>query len=174
MLGLDPTKSDTDGDGIPDGQEDFDGDGLANVFEIALGTDPTREDSDGDGVLDGQSDADGDGLTDVREFALGIDPFKTDSDGDGFGDADEVELVSSPSDPLDIPLQSVVLEFSVENLLSDYGFTLAEISVLNTAAHGFTSDGLALSEISVLNTAAQEAIARETQTTVFSVKNVDP
>src|SRR5439155_13694162 len=60
--GLDQTKADTDGDGIPDGDEDFDGDGLKNRQEIARGTDPRSADTDSDG------------FDDPTEIDLGTDP----------------------------------------------------------------------------------------------------
>lgn len=46
VLGLDPTKADTNDDGILDGDEDTDADGLSNIEEIRLGTDPAKRDSD--------------------------------------------------------------------------------------------------------------------------------
>ncbi len=49
-IGTDPTKADTDGNGIPDGEEDPDGDGLANVDEQKTDTDPTKADTDGNGI----------------------------------------------------------------------------------------------------------------------------
>ena len=39
--GLDPSRVDTDGDGVPDDEEDTDGDGVANGLEWALSVDPT-------------------------------------------------------------------------------------------------------------------------------------
>jgi hypothetical protein len=63
-LGTDPNNPDTDGDGVPDGQDqdplnapqpvDTDGDGLTDDDEANLGTDPNNPDSDADGLLDGQ------------------------------------------------------------------------------------------------------------------------
>jgi hypothetical protein len=52
MMGLDPTKIDSFGDGILDGDRDYDQDGLSNAREIALGTQPMRADSDSDGWND--------------------------------------------------------------------------------------------------------------------------
>ncbi|WP_185160425.1 YPDG domain-containing protein [Mammaliicoccus sciuri] len=51
LIGTDPTKADTDGNGIPDGDEDFDKDGISNKDE----SDPksnTPTDKDGDGKPD--------------------------------------------------------------------------------------------------------------------------
>ena len=64
LLGTDPLKADTNGNGIADGVEaangatdganpDIDGDGVANWTEVAQGTDPFTADTDGDGVNDG-------------------------------------------------------------------------------------------------------------------------
>ncbi|MFT4262811.1 MAG: Ig-like domain-containing protein [Nocardioides sp.] len=61
-LGLDPYNPDTDGDGVADGAEDADADGISNVDEVtgaqnpAFGnepTDPGDSDSDDDGYSDG-------------------------------------------------------------------------------------------------------------------------
>ncbi len=73
--------TDTDGDGIPDGLEDKDHDGVVDPGE----TDPTKTDSDGDGIPDGTEDKDHDGVVDPGE----TDPTKTDSDGDGLPDGTE-------------------------------------------------------------------------------------
>jgi hypothetical protein len=71
--------------------KDSDGDGLSDVFEVALGTDPMDADTDNDGVLDGQEpnpadDNDGDGLINA------LDP---DSDNDGLYDGTEMGLPCS-------------------------------------------------------------------------------
>jgi hypothetical protein len=117
--GTDASLSDTDEDGLTDGQE---------VLEI--GTSPLVADTDGDGVLDGDEvtqatdpldgvtdvpaaespapeepgvaeepadveaavtlgDSDGDGLEDAIETGLGTDPFDLDTDDDGLTDGDE-------------------------------------------------------------------------------------
>ncbi len=69
-LGLDPTKWDTDGDGLSDGWE------LQN--RATLGTDPTKADTDGDG------------LNDRLEITLGTSVSVADSDKDGLLDGEEV------------------------------------------------------------------------------------
>lgn len=48
----DPLNGDTNNDGILDGENDYDGDGLINRLELELGTDVELRDSDGDGVED--------------------------------------------------------------------------------------------------------------------------
>ena len=74
---------DSDGDGIPDGQDDY-------PYDAANG------------------DADSDGLQDHIELELGTDPTNSDSDNDGYLDGDEVESGSDPLDPLDVPLSSAL------------------------------------------------------------------
>jgi Mg-chelatase subunit ChlD len=94
-----PTTADTDRDGVPDGAEDLDGDGLDAVREQSLKTDPAEADTDADGLTDGaevarhtnplKADTDGDGLLDGAEVAAGLNPLKKDTDGDGVLDPDE-------------------------------------------------------------------------------------
>jgi len=104
-----PNSRDSDKDGISDGAEDVDGDGLTNLDEQRLGTAPLRADTDGDGVNDG------------TEVAQGSDPLKadqprgpplgggappivptptlTDTDGDGLEDIFEEEAGTNPNNP---------------------------------------------------------------------------
>ncbi len=98
-LGYDPTKADTDGDGILDGLEDKDNDGLPNAGEVLAETDSNNRDTDGDGILDGAEDQDGDGLGNAREFLAGTLPNVADTDGDGWNDESEVTAGSNPLDP---------------------------------------------------------------------------
>lgn len=92
IVGTDPTKYDTNNDGIRDADGDEDGDGLSNITEVQLGTLPTAVDSDFDGLTDSEevniyatnplvADSDGDGLTDGEEIKLGLDPMNPQTDG---------------------------------------------------------------------------------------------
>ncbi|ADU21934.1 cellulose-binding family II [Ruminococcus albus 7 = DSM 20455] len=67
ILGLDPQKADTDGDGLND-YDEF----------ILIGTDPLN------------SDTDKDGLNDLSDIKMGFDPNKVDTDGDGVIDSEEI------------------------------------------------------------------------------------
>ena len=113
--GTDPSRPDTDFDGLLDAEEilsantnpfvaDMDGDGLFDGEEVVLGTDPMNTDTDGDGMPDGwevpngldpltddtADDLDGDGLANLREYVLGTSPMSVDSDGDGIPDRTEI------------------------------------------------------------------------------------
>jgi hypothetical protein len=98
-----PGLADTDGDGVLDGDEDLDFDGLVTALERDLGSDPLKLDSDGDGIGDialllgpdmgaQTGDSDGDGLSDESEARLGTDPLNVDSDHDGIPDSQEFHL----------------------------------------------------------------------------------
>lgn len=96
----DSTKADSDENGVNDGDEDFDDDGLTNLEEFLTNTYPYSNDSDNDGLSDGDevkkygtdplvADTDGDGLEDGDEIILGTDPLVQDTDGDGVIDSKE-------------------------------------------------------------------------------------
>lgn len=128
--GSDPNLSDTDGDGLSDGEEaaagtsptksDSDGDGLNDKYESeTTGLDPLRPDSDRDGMPDGweasngldptsaagadgaDGDLDGDGLSNLDEYRNNSNPRSRDTDGDGVSDSVEVANGSDPSDASD-------------------------------------------------------------------------
>jgi hypothetical protein len=101
-LGTDPFDLDSDDDGIPDGVEDANRNGLVDPDE----TNPAQRDSDGDGLTDGVErgltsgvgDPDGEGplrATEPTLFTADADPASTtspllaDTDGDGIGDGQE-------------------------------------------------------------------------------------
>ncbi|MGC6426328.1 MAG: LamG-like jellyroll fold domain-containing protein [Akkermansiaceae bacterium] len=87
--GTDPTLSDTDGDGILDGEELI-------LGEDNFITDPLKEDVDSDGLTDGEETSMDNGFI--------TDPNKVDTDGDTFTDKDEIENGTDPTDAADPPL----------------------------------------------------------------------
>jgi hypothetical protein len=117
--GTDPNDSDTDGDGLIDGDEvnlyasnplsiDTDNDSLTDDYEVNESlTDPNDSDSDNDDLTDGyelndsltdpnDSDSDDDGLTDGIEINTNLtDPNDADSDDDGLNDGIEINIYSS-------------------------------------------------------------------------------
>jgi IPT/TIG domain-containing protein len=111
---LDWLSSDTDGDGIRDGQDDVDHDGVPNIDEYLREIRSAANDRhygqldacypdsdaafcliggldiDGDGILNRfDDDDDGDGLPDTLEKAYRLDPLQADTDGDGVSDGYE-------------------------------------------------------------------------------------
>ena len=88
VTGTDPTLIDTDENGITDGDEDFDEDGLTNLQEYELGTEPYNDDTDGDGLNDGEE---------INTY--NTDPLKKDTDDDGLEDGDEIYLETDPTNP---------------------------------------------------------------------------
>ena len=96
----DPTNADTNGNGVLDGDEDYDEDGLCNLAEVQEGTNPLLADTDYDGLTDGEEvtkyltspltvDTDDDGLKDGADVRLGFDPLNPDTNGNGVPDRDE-------------------------------------------------------------------------------------
>ncbi|SHO49444.1 cellulose binding domain-containing protein [Anaerocolumna xylanovorans] len=90
ILNTNPLVTDTDGNGIPDSDEDRDLDKLSNKEELALGLDPAYYDSDYDTLSDYdevgiyktnplQKDTDGDGASDSLELKNGTDPLTANS-----------------------------------------------------------------------------------------------
>lgn len=88
----DPLMQDSNQDGVLDGKEDADSDGLTNLEEITLGTNSTKADSDYDGLSDSEEvntygsdplkyDTDEDGISDGNEILLGLDPLNSLTDG---------------------------------------------------------------------------------------------
>ena len=88
----DPTKKDTDGDGLSDGVETNTGN---YVSATNTGTDPRNADSDDDGLVDGDETNTGEL---VDEENTGTDPNNSDSDGDGYSDGYEVAGGTDPND----------------------------------------------------------------------------
>jgi hypothetical protein len=79
----DPTRADTDADGLSDGEEDENANGAVDEGE----TDPLLRDTDGDGLSDG---------AEVNDY--GTDPLVKDTDGGGVDDGTEVN--EDDTDPL--------------------------------------------------------------------------
>ena len=91
VLHTDPTLKDSDNNGINDGDEDFDKDGITNLEEYSYGTNPMKMDSDGDELSDydeiftyktlaNNPDSDEDGALDGWEVENGYSPLNYDKE----------------------------------------------------------------------------------------------
>lgn len=137
-----PTDSDTDGDGIIDGEE-----ATLRHRGVRAGTlvgllwscskqtfvalaDPTLADTDDDGLddpvelSDGSSafsaDSDDDGLSDADEQEWGSDPNNVDTDGDGFRDGDDADADFTPVEAEErIAKRTWALEYAEGVMLGD-------------------------------------------------------
>ena len=68
-----PRKADTNHNGVKDGKENPDHDGLTNLQEQVVGTNPRKADTNNNGIKDGKDDQDGDGHDDQCEIVNGND-----------------------------------------------------------------------------------------------------
>jgi Bacterial TSP3 repeat len=93
--GSDPTKPDTDGDGLSDAVETGTG---VFVSKTDTGSNPAKADSDGDGISDA-AEVNGNPAT---------NPNKADSDGDGYSDPEELAWGTNPNDANDTPTTYVI------------------------------------------------------------------
>ena len=91
---LDMTSFDTDGDGLPDLDEDIDADGVMDPGETGARV----------------ADSDHDGLDDGKEISWGSDPLDPDSDDDGMLDGHEYIAGTDPLDPFDNFTAHAVIE----------------------------------------------------------------
>lgn len=102
-----PDTPDTDKDGVLDGDEDIDSDGLSNRQEQDLGTSPLKPDTDGDGVNDGTEVAHGSNplvadqppAPPLAGDPPPITPVPTATDVDGDGLVDFLETDEYSTDP---------------------------------------------------------------------------
>lgn len=102
--GSNPNSSDTDGDGLLDGDE-----------VLLHGTDPVAADTDGDGLLDGD-----------EILIHGTDPIEVDTDLDSFSDKVEVDNGSNPLDANSVPVPTENIPFmNYWGLMSLFGFLMA-------------------------------------------------
>ncbi len=118
-----PLKTDSDEDGIPDGDEDADNDGLTNAQELPLGTDPSLPDSDEDGLGD---------AAEVNGYHT--DPLKEDTDADGARDKWELDHDFDPR---------VYDKTFTTTMTKEVGERIESVSVT------FTGDGRASENLSI-------------------------
>ena len=118
----DASDEDSDDNGINDGHEDLDEDGLNYLEEFTAGTLFINPDTDGDKLTDGEE---------VNIYHT--DPLVTDSDDDGISDYEEVKIGKNPNSPdagavtqtatMDIEdsvIETIGISFSNKHYLDEY------------------------------------------------------
>lgn len=141
ILNTNPCLEDTDDNGILDGNEDYDGDGLTNLEELEIGTDMTNIDTDGDG------------LDDYYEINISkTNPFLTDTDGNGINDGDElfnqeVELEVNDEESaiscISVELSTQQKNYNVTSIESVMGIDIMSSNVVGLIGepYNFTTEG---------------------------------
>ena len=136
-----PENQDTDGDGLMDNYEvyfitdlnniDTDGDSISDYDEIyTIDTDPLKVDTDNNGKTDSEEDYDKDGLTNIEEKNLGTYMDSVDTDSDVLTDYDEVKVYHT--DPLNADTDNDSLsDYEEVQVMKKLG--LEDISTIDTS-----------------------------------------
>ena len=112
-------------DGIQDSEQDSDGDGLPDTWEIENGLNP-------DDPNDATEDTDNDGLTNYEEYDVqrtyqdSTDPNAEDTDNDGYSDKEELDKGTNPLDAEDFPRSSfgktILIIIGILVLVAGFGY----------------------------------------------------
>ena len=137
-IGTNPLELDSDNNGIDDGDEDFDSDGICNFEEQRLGTNPQLKDTDSDNLSDGDE---------VNQYHT--NPLVYDTDGDTIGDGDEIKLGLNPlaASTNGVPDNEYMIEQTVSEEVLKYinteenDYTLS----INVKASGNAQDNIMVS-----------------------------
>lgn len=125
--------TDVDADGIFDDMEAFvgshfllwdsDGDGMSDGWELWNGLDPGDR-------HDVALDVDGDTLSSLDEYLLGTDPYSRDSDGDGYWDSFEYAQSTNPRSPSSYPVSQSPGDLNCDGYVDAIDVQLAISAVL--------------------------------------------
>ncbi|MCU0467176.1 MAG: hypothetical protein MUF58_01125 [Arcicella sp.] len=91
LIGTDPTKKDTDGDGIDDNIEV----GADKTYTVGVDTNPLDRDTDDDGLSDGTET----GVDGIYTVGTDTNPLNNDTDNDGIQDGTEKGVTTPLADP---------------------------------------------------------------------------
>ena len=126
VICLDANDDDSDGDGLLDGSEDINLNGIVDANE----SNPCTSDSDGDGLSDGEevnlhttnptlTDTDDDGMPDGWEVDHGLNPKVNDAlgdaNGDGISNIDEYNSLARKSNLLLMVIPAIINARQAEN-----------------------------------------------------------
>jgi len=109
--------------------QDSDGDGISDVWELQHGFNP-------DDPADTSADADGDGLTSLQEFNNQTDPNLADTDGDTFDDGLEVDNGTDPNNSSDYPTPAITIDSP-----ADGATIVGDTIVISYTLSGYFADG---------------------------------
>lgn len=149
IIGSEPTIIDTDQNGINDGDEDADQDGLSNLSEVEIGTDLIKIDTDSDGLSDYEEkntyqtnsleyDTDQDNVSDGTEIELGTNPLVYDENFDLCITATDEDTVKVS---VEMNLSGVQVEtLSVEKYENEFFFPTSMPGYIG-GAYDFSVDG---------------------------------
>ncbi|MBQ6862646.1 MAG: VWA domain-containing protein [Clostridia bacterium] len=146
ILGTNPNAIDTDNDGIADGEEDFDGDTLNNLYEIEIGTSPIYKDSDCEGLEDGIEvqigtnptliDSDEDGVNDYDEYMRNMDPLNGEDQNEIIKTEISSEEVIGKSSDIDVTIDIEAVRKNIETL----EITTVSNKIINSSIPGYIGD----------------------------------
>lgn len=129
-IGLNPLDPDSNDNGVLDGLEDTDGDGISDSDEAAYGFDPL--------VKDALLDLDGDLLNNLEELKLGSDPTLADTNGNGIDDAlddhdgDRYPNIYELRNPNGNPRDALVVPTPTYSVPADFSNIQDAIDAINT------------------------------------------
>ena len=130
-----PNSPDTDNDGILDGQEDNDNDGISNLEEFEMVIDPN------------DADTDGDGLSDSNELKYNMNPNDRDSLDDGILDGNREFSITVACEASDNGLAVPNLDITLTGNQIDSLSTIKledDDPFLNSDIPGYLSNGYEL------------------------------
>ncbi len=128
-----PNSPDTDNDGILDGQEDNDNDGISNLEEFEMVIDPN------------DADTDGDGLSDSNELKYNMNPNDRDSLDDGILDGNREFSITVACEASDNGLAVPNLDITLTGNQIDSLSTIKledDDPFLNSDIPGYLSNGM--------------------------------
>jgi hypothetical protein len=143
-FGTKVSQKDSDENGVEDGQEDHDNDGVVNIDEVEKLLKAKMEK-----YYQELMDPDGDGLDEDQEDRLGTDNYNWDSDGDLISDYDEKK---NKTDPLTPNEMDEVIEYEFDSIyrMEYWGESREDVYALKLIAKGLRRD-LAQLEIEYLS-----------------------
>ncbi|MBO4650685.1 MAG: cellulose binding domain-containing protein [Clostridiales bacterium] len=144
FLQTDPLNPDSDDNGVIDGYEDFDSDGLTNDNEMTGATLFYKADTDEDRLLDGEE---------INVY--GTDPINDDTDDDGISDYEEIMMGTNPLSP-DVEQREQTADYIVDN---DESPEIVGVSI-TMSTERYLPSVISVSDVYNVNMPSTEVVAR--------------